>query len=90
MPLLRAAVPTGYERQYAACVRDVGIATQREPVVVRDSRGSFRLEFRGTSDARSSADRDTRLRIAMPAAQAVRLWQLLGDQLTQLEKAAEA
>jgi hypothetical protein len=71
-------------------VRDVAIATQREPVVVRDSRGSFRLEFRGTSDARSSTDRDTRLRIAIPVAQAVRLWQLLGDHLTKDEKAGEA
>jgi hypothetical protein len=75
---------------YASRVRDVAIATQRQPVVARDSRGSFRLEFRGTSDARSSTDRDTRLRIAMPVAQAVRLWQLLGDQLTQEEKDAEA
>jgi len=66
-------------------VRDVAIATQREPVVVRDSRGSLHLEFRGTSDARSSTDRDTRLRIAMPVAQAVRLWQLLGDHLTREE-----
>jgi len=56
-------------------VRDVAIATQRQHVA-RDSRGSFRLEFRCTSDARSSTDRDTRLRIAMPVAQAVRLWQL--------------
>ena len=71
-------------------MRDVAIATQREPFVLRDSRGSFRLEFRGTSDARSSIDRDTRLRIAMPVAQAMRLWQLLGEHLTQEEKAGEA
>jgi hypothetical protein len=71
-------------------VRDVAIATQRQPVVARDSRGSFRLEFRGTSDARSCTDRDTRLRIAMPVTHAARLWQLLGEHLTQEEKDAEA
>jgi hypothetical protein len=42
--------------------------------------------FRGTSDARSSVDRDTRLRIAVPAAQAARLWRLLGEKLTDEEK----
>ena len=75
---------------YASRVRDVAIATQRQPVVARDSRGSFRLEFRGTSDARSSVDRDARLSIAMPVVQAARLWQLLGDHLTQKEKDGEA
>ncbi len=43
-------------------------ATQRDMDVVRDERGSFRLTFRGTSDARSSVDRDTRVRIQMPVA----------------------
>ena len=69
-------------------MRDIGIATVREPVVTRDSRGTVRLEFRGTSDARSSLDRDTRLKIVMPAVRAVRLWQLLGDNLTGEEKAS--
>ena len=63
-------------------MRDIGIATQREPVVAREPRGSIRLEFRGVSDARSSVDRDTRLRIILPRAQAQRLWQLLGQQLS--------
>jgi hypothetical protein len=44
------------------------------------------LTFRGTSDARSSVDRDTRIRIALSAAQAARLWYLLGGQLTDEEK----
>ena len=71
-------------------VRDIAIATVREPAVTRDSRGTVRLEFRGTSDARSSVDRDTRLRIVLPAVRAVRLWQLLGDNLTDEEKASQA
>ena len=37
------------------------------------------LTFRGTSDARSSVDRDTRIRIALSPPQAGRLWYLLGD-----------
>jgi hypothetical protein len=61
-------------------VRDIGIATHREPVVVREPRGSFRLEFCGLSGARSSVDRD--MRIVLPATLAARLWQLLGDNLT--------
>jgi hypothetical protein len=72
---------------YAGVVRDIGIATLREPAVMRDSRGTIRLEFRGTSDARSSVDRDTRLRIAVPATQAARLWRMLGERLTDDEKA---
>jgi hypothetical protein len=71
-------------------MRDVGVATQREPHVSRDQRGNVHLTFRGTSDARSSVDRDTRVRIAMPATQAVRLWQLLGDVLMNDEKPPDA
>ena len=44
------------------------------------------MTFRGTSDARSSVDRDMRLRIAVRVAQAARLWRLLGQQLTDAEK----
>jgi len=47
------------------------------------------LTFRGTSDARSSVDRDTRLRIVLPAAQAARLWQLLGAVLTEEERSLD-
>jgi hypothetical protein len=83
VPLLRAPVPARHDGTGQS-------ATQREPVVLRDSPSRFRLEFRGTSDARSSTDRDTRLRIAMPVAQAMRLWQLLGDHLTPEEKTGEA
>jgi len=76
----------GYAR-YGVSVRDVGIASAREPEVYRDAAtGSLHLTFRGTSDARSSVDRDTRVRIAVSGAQAVRLWLAIGDRLTDEEK----
>ena len=72
---------------YSLMVRDVGIASSREPEGRRgESTGTINMTFRGTSDARSSVDRDTRVRIAVPSAQAARLWQLLGTQLTEEEK----
>jgi hypothetical protein len=68
-------------------MRDVGIASGREPDVRRDQGGRvINLTFRGTSDARSSVDRDTRIRIALPVAQAARLWSRLGERLTDDEK----
>ena len=73
--------------QYPHVVRDVGIASNREPEVRRaEGNRIVNMTFRGTSDARSSVDRDTRLRIAVPAAQAARLWRLLGEKLTDEEK----
>ena len=44
------------------------------------------LTFRGTRDARSSVDRDTRVRIALASVQAPALWRMLGVQLTDQEK----
>ena len=78
----RTAQQADEARPYAGEVRDVGIAIHRQPEV-RRSEGSPNLDltFRGLSDARSSVDRETRLRIVLPAAQAVRLWQLLGEKL---------
>ena len=68
-------------------MRDVGIASGRAPEVQRDEgTGSIRMTFRGTSDARSSVDRDTRVRIAISNAQAARLWHALGERLTDEEK----
>jgi len=68
-------------------VRDVGIASSREPEVRRgEGTGIVNITFRGTSDARSSVDRDTRVRIALHSVQAARLWQLLGARLTEEEK----
>jgi hypothetical protein len=84
----RATQQAETEGSYSGNVKDVGIATQRTPVVSRGARGSLLLEFRGLSDARSSVDRDTRLRIVVPAVRAIELWQLLGNQLTDEEKRA--
>jgi hypothetical protein len=68
-------------------MRDIGIASGREPDVRRDEGGRvMNLTFRGTSDARSSIDRDTRIRIALAPAQAARLWYLLGEHLTEAER----
>jgi hypothetical protein len=50
--------------------------------------GILHITFRGTSDARSSVDRDTRIRIAIGTAQAARLWRELGERLTEAEKGA--
>ena len=68
-------------------MRDVGIASARVPEVYRDENmGSIRITFRGTSDARSSVDRDTRIRIAISSTQAATLWHALGEGLTDKEK----
>jgi hypothetical protein len=68
-------------------VRDIGIASGREPDVQRaEGARAISLTFRGTSDARSSVDRNTRIRIALSPAQAARLWRLLGERLTAEEK----
>ena len=68
-------------------MRDIGIASGRDPDVRRDTSGrSVNLTFRGISDARSSVDRDTRIRIALAPAEAVRLWRLLGEHLSEAEK----
>ena len=67
-------------------MRDVGIASARVPEVYRDENmGSIRITFRGTSDARSSVDRDTRIRIAISSMQAATLWYVLGERLTDKE-----
>jgi len=52
--------------------------------------GILHITFRGTSDARSSVDRDTRVRIAIGTAQATRLWRELGERLTETEKEGAA
>ena len=65
----------------------------REPEVFRgtDSLGrplpSVRLTFRGLSESRTASDRDTRVRIMIPAVQAAQLWRLLGEVLSEAEVA---
>jgi hypothetical protein len=51
-----------------------------------DGSRSVYLTFRGTNEAKV-VDRDTRLRVTMPVAQAARLWRELSDVLTDQEKA---
>jgi hypothetical protein len=66
----------------------------REPEVFRgvDSLGgglpTVRLTFRGLRDSRTAADRDTRVTVTLPVAQAARLWRLLGETLTEDEDLA--
>ena len=65
---------------------DIGMASGREPDARRDENArAVTLTFRGISDARSSVDRDTRMRIALPPTQAARLWRLLGEHLAETE-----
>jgi hypothetical protein len=68
-------------------VQDTGIESGRPPDVDRpDGSRSVYLTCRGTNDAKV-VDRDTRIRIAMPVAQAARLWRELGLVLSNDEVA---
>ena len=49
-----------------------------------DGSRSVYLTFRGTNEAKV-VDRDTRLRVTMPVAQAARLWRELGQVLSNDE-----
>jgi len=72
-------------------VQSIGIVAAREPEAFRgDGSPSVRLTFRGLLDSRTAADRDTRVRVTIPVAQAARLWRLLGERLTDDEKMAGA
>ena len=53
----------------------------------REGSSAVVLTFEGLRDARVR-DKDTRIRIALQGPQAVRLWRLLGERLTDEEKAA--
>jgi hypothetical protein len=66
----------------------IGVTSGRPPSVDRPvgSKALF-LTFDGLREAKVR-DRDTRVRIALQSPQAVRLWRLLGDRLTDEEKAA--
>jgi hypothetical protein len=76
-------------------VQSIGIVVAREPEVLRgaDSLGAalptVRLMFRGLRDSRTTVDRDTRVTVTLPVAQAAQLWRLLGDHLTDQEKATD-
>ena len=63
-------------------MQDIGIGSGRPPEVVRpEGSRSVYLTFRGTNEAKV-VDRDTRLRVTMPVAQAARLWRELGQVLS--------
>jgi hypothetical protein len=73
-------------------VQSIGIVAAREPEVLwgSDSFGAplsnVRLTFRGLLESRTVLDRDTRIRILVPAVQAARLWRLLGESLTRCRR----
>jgi hypothetical protein len=70
-------------------VEYVSIVSGRPPEVSRpEGSSSLFLTFRGTREQKVR-DRDTRINIALQGAQAAKLWRLLGDRLTDKEKAAE-
>jgi len=75
-------------KSYPRLVMDIGIASGRPPDVYRsEGAKTVYLALRGTRDAHVR-DRDTRVRIALPVAQAAMLWQLLDNVLTADEKHA--
>jgi hypothetical protein len=70
-------------------VEDIGIGSGRPPLVGRsEGSPSVYLTFRGTRETKVR-DRDTRVRIGMPAAQAARLRRELGEMLSDQEKAGD-
>ena len=59
-------------------MQSIGIVAVREPeVFTGGGQSTVRISFRGLRDSRTTVDRDTRVTITIPAAQAARLWQLL-------------
>ena len=68
-------------------MEDVSIASGRPPEVDRpEGATTVFLTFRGTREQKVR-DRDTRVRIALQGALAARLWHLLGERLSDEEKA---
>jgi len=67
----------------------IDITSGRPPSVDRPegSKALF-LTFDGLPDAKVR-DKDTRVRIALQGSQAVRLWRLLGQRLTDEEKSTD-
>ena len=67
----------------------IDVTSGRPPSVNRpEGSKAVLLTFDGLRNA-NVRDRDTRIRIALQGPQAVRLWRLLGEQLTDEEKAAD-
>jgi hypothetical protein len=68
----------------------IGVTSGRPPSVDRpEGSTAVFLTFRGTRVSRRCATGDTRIRIALQGQQAARLWRLLGERLTDEEKAPD-
>jgi hypothetical protein len=64
----------------------IGVTSGRPPSVDRpEGSTAVFLTFEGTREQKVR-DRDTRIRITLQGPQAVRLWRLLGERLTEEEK----
>jgi hypothetical protein len=69
----------------------IGVTSSMKTVFRGDGQPTVRLTFRGLRDSKTTVDRDTRVTRTLPAAQAERLWRLLGEKLTDAEvQVAEA
>ena len=67
----------------------IGVASGRPPSVDQpEGSTAVFLTFDGLRDAKVR-DRDTRIKITLQGQQAVRLWRLLGERLTDAEKSAD-
>src|SRR5215469_9727993 len=65
---------------HTGAVQDISIVTSRTPIVYRaEGSNTVYLTFEGLRESRTIADKHTRVRIALPAQQAVHLWQQLAD-----------
>jgi hypothetical protein len=70
-------------------MEDISVGSGRPPEVNRpEGSATLFLTFRGTREQKVR-DRDTRIRIALQGTQAARLWRLLGEKLTDEEKAGD-
>ena len=67
----------------------IGVTSGRPPSVDRpEGSRTVILTFDGLREAKVR-DRDTRIRITLQGANAARLWRLLGERLTDEEKAGD-
>jgi hypothetical protein len=82
-------MPTGvrvyWEAARAALIhpsrmQEINIVTRMRPTVYHaEGSGTVYLTFEGLRDSRTITDKLTRVRIAMPATEAVHFWQQLAD-----------
>jgi hypothetical protein len=69
-------------------MQDLDITSSREPVVQRlEIANSVILTFYGLRNA-NVRDRDTHVRLTLPAPTAVQSWRQLSERLTEAEKAS--